>query len=342
MPFPNTTEIARIVGCSQQTVSRILRGKAHLHRAELVEKVTRIAKDHGYRPNLLTSGLLRGKTMTVGMMVPMRDDAFYARMVSGAHNHLSENGFLPLLCYGTSKVSAREQMLRLVDRRVDGFILRPMFEPVDERYLADVIAAKIPVVTVNRPPNPESGLDYVGTDDFLGGQLAARHLLDRGHVRAVYLSMDESRWNPTSPFYKRWQGFEQVFTKSGGIASKILIPAHSLEECAAGFFQASEALSHPNPPTAFFLGFDQLAWGVYKAVRACGRSTPDDVAVVGFSDQAFAAHMDPPLTTVAQNPEQIGMEAAHRLIARIEDSEARANTPYSMLLAPSLRIREST
>lgn len=347
MSFPNTTEIARLVGCSQQSVSRILRGKAHLHSKDLVERVQAAAEAHGYRPNLLTQGLLQGRTMTVGLMVPMRDDAFYARLVSGVHGQLASEGVLPLLSYGTHDVNAREQLLRLIDRRVDGIILRPMFEPVDARYLADVIAAKIPVVAVNRQPDPSAALHFVGTDDREGGRQAARHLLERGHRRAAYLALDPGHFDAMSPFYQRWAGFEEVFEAGGGVAECVLSQAESLAECGAGSIAAEDCLRRPRGerPTAFFLGFDQLAWGVYAAARKLGLSIPGDVAVVGFSDQAFAQFMDPPLTTVAQDPEGIGRTAAKILMEKIESkgsSQSPSEFPVEQFLTPSLVVRQST
>lgn len=340
----STTQIAKEVGCSQQTVSRILNGKAQMHRPELVKKVQQLAKKNDYRPNYLANGLLRGRTQTVGVMVPIRDDAFYSRVVTGIHNELSQANVLPLLSLASERITGKEQILRLIERRVDGIIIRPMFERLDESYLADIKAANIPVVAINRPPDTSVGIDYVGSDDYEGGALAARHLMEFGHKRAAFVYLQTPVSEKKSPIHKRMEGFRDVFEKvEGNIFESVEIAGDSFESSLAGKTNLLEVLGREKSdrPTAIFLAFDQLAWGVYAAANELNLSIPNDISVVGFSDQPFSKFSDPPLTTICQGPEAIGVCAAQLLLDRIE-GRLTQKSPVCNLLKPALNVRKSS
>lgn len=339
----STTQIAREIGCSQQTVSRILNGKAHLHRPELVERVRKIAQSNHYRANHLANGLLRGRTRTVGVVVPMRDDVFYTRVVTGIHNYLASANVLPLLSLATDDLSGKEQILRLVERRVDGIIIRPMFSELDEDYLADVLREKIPVVTVNRPAASALRFDHVASDDAEGGRIAARHFIEFGHQRAAFIAPEEALSDESSPIRQRLEGFSSVFGALPGNSLEVArVPSGQFASSQAGKAPALDLLNRPpaERPTALFLAFDQLAWGVYAAARELDLGIPGDLSVIGFSNQPFARYADPPLTTISQHPEKIGHAAADLLHQRIEGNPdiGEASDHY---LKPTLNSRKS-
>ena len=198
--------IAEEAGVSIMTVSRVLRGKEDVAEATR-ERVLEVAGKYGYRPNLLVRGIQTGKTGTIGVLLPPFPS--YDELLSGIHDELVQADHVPINIWSASdavdqSIDAHEvtQIHRLLDRRVDGVILKPVDEAVSDDYLREVWERGIPLVVVDREL-PRTHADFVGTDDLEGGRIVARHLLGLGHRRLAQFLLGDS----ISTYALRCRGF---------------------------------------------------------------------------------------------------------------------------------------
>jgi DNA-binding LacI/PurR family transcriptional regulator len=340
MPAPSTTEIATATGVSQPTVSRILSGKQHLYADATVEKVLEVAEQLGYRPNLLADGLLRGRSHTVGIMVPFREDGFYSTIVLGAHDYLVEAGNAPLLMLSTPHKAEGVQINAMLDRRVDGVIFRGMAQ----RHPGDALEAfrrqGIPCCSVNRDIAPD--VDVVYTDDAEGARQAADHLLGQGHRHMAFVTWGFAEGAEDAPLQVRYEAFRERVEAAGGTVDVETSPGGARDNLAEQL--VSTVLARTPRPTAIFMGMDHLAFGAYRVARRLELRIPEDLSLVGFADLPTSAQLDPPLTTVRQDPYEIGRRAAEILLDRIDEKHGkkRAAAPYKLALRPELVVRDST
>ena len=324
-------EIARRANVSRTAVSFALNGTGRLDPVTR-QRILAIAEELGYRPNLLVRGIQTGRTQTVGVMI-RADSEFFGKMLTGVQDALAEADYVSIAVSVVPSRSETEQIHRLIDRRVDGVILRPLTGDVSDEYLREVWDRDIPMVTVDTEVPQTQHVDFAGTDDALGGRLAAEHLVGLGHRRLGMLVRPGRHQTP----HVRQEGFERAVAK--------VEDAHCATARAArarGAAEAALALLHQAPrPTAVFVPDDRLAIGVYEAAGRLRLAIPEDLSVVGFADLSFAACLQPPLTTLRQDPCGIGRAAAALLLKRIRGAVVTAD-PCRVRLEPELIVRSST
>jgi LacI family transcriptional regulator len=329
-------DIAKESGVSLKTVSRILSGDVDSHRPETCAVVQDVAARLNYRPNLAAGAVFGRATRTVGIMIPFADDGdFYGRIVKGAHDELVRSNYAPILVLSTPELDLRQQIHSLIDRRVDGILVRPMYERVDEVLLEEVLGRRLPLVIVMRPTEMTGKLDFVGADEYAMGTMAGRHLLERGHRNTAFIGVDstEKPW-PETVTGQRWRGFRDVLRAAGG--SSVL--ACQDRSVAQPIEMVCDLLRLTPRPTAIFAATDRLALDTYAAAARLGLRVPQDLSVIGCGNLVYGAHMTPPLTTCDSHPEQMGAAAAACLIDRIEKKRRK---PVELRIQPTLVERAS-
>lgn len=327
-------DIAQRAQVSQATVSVALGSNGRIAE-ETRQRVLKIAKEMGYRPNLLVQGIQKGRTLTIGVLMSMAGDLFSARMFQGVHDGLIDAGCVPIVLMPTRSVSVLDQLHMLIDRRVDGVILRPEKEALWEKHLDEAIERDTPVVAINTEPEAESPqVDFVGTDDVDGGRQAAEALLAAGHRRLAVITPGSNQ----GTMKQRSEGFEsRVGEQAGTSCVRISLP---WSEEMDGYDAAKELLTINPCPMGVFVTMDQLALGVYRAANEAGINVPHDLSVIGFADNPVASTLSPGLSTMRQQPREIGERAAHLLLRRIQEAENRGPREV-ILLKTELVQRES-
>lgn len=326
--------IAQRLGVSMMTVSAALNGKPGVSEATR-QRIQTVADELRYRPNKLVLAIRSGRSGVIGVMISPSSD-FAGAVVRGIHDELVANGSLPLLHFhGGGPVAEPDTdelayIHRLLDQRVDGIILWPSDESVPDLYLREVWERGIPLVCVDRQLS-FTHADFVGTDDEIGGRLAAEHLLGLGHRRLVHLGGQRI----VGTYEGRREGFERAVAQCRG-GQCVTVEAH-LDDLATA---AREVLAHK--PTAVFAASDVMVPPLYEAARAAGLSLPRDLSIVGFADLAIASVMWPPLTTLRQDAMEMGRQAARAMLRRLDGSVPIGDQPVSLRLPPKLIIRGST
>ena len=327
--------IASEAGVSMMTVSRALRG-ANDVSPKTRERILEIADRLNYTPNMLVTGIRTGRTQTIGVMMPVTSE-FYGRVIAGVHDHLAEQNYAMMLSNTAVHVSHdgtvdQQHLQRLVERRVDGVIFRPSDDGATDTHFEELRKRNIPLVVIDRFL-PKAHCDFVGTDDYMGGTLAAHHLLDLGHRRVAHLAGPDF----VSTARRRRRGFEDTIHDARADCQVIALQGfHDVEG-------VTSLLQQKKLPTAVFCANDDTAADLCRMARHAGLRIPRDLSVVGFADLAIARQLDPALTTIRQNPEEIGRRAASLILEALgHNGSAKKRSHENVQLAPTLIVRDST
>ena len=320
--------IAEQAGVSVMTVSRVLTGKGSAS-AKTTALIQGIAKDMKYRPNRLVRGIQTGRSGMVGVILPA-DLGYYKNLLVGAHDYFAAKdcGVITSLVQGNMGEEAitdeRGKLHRLVDLRADGVILRPVNEEASSAYFEELIERAIPMVVVDRRLS-DYKCDFVGTDDYLGGQMAAEHMLRRQPKRVLVCSASEV----LRTSYERVRGF-----RDGLKASGVEVVEHAFGHFYAAQSDMEKVLKEQGRLDGIFCVGDMLAIRCLRILEQMGVSVPGDVGVIGFGNLGLPGDYGARLTTFEQNPHEVGRQAAKLLYSRIGQ---KGKSPVrQQLIAPTL------
>lgn len=271
----------------------------------------------GYEPDLLAQSLRRGATMTIGFVVGDISNPLLAQIVLGAETKLRSAGYSMLLTNsGNDPDLDAEHISLLRRRRVDGLLL----SLADDEAAATTAAlekAEVPCVLIDRDL---PGLDSAGavrSDHAAGIEAAAKHLIGLGHKR-IGLVNGNPRVRPTK---ERERVLRRVVRPYPGVVAMVRSGAYS---AAHGEAATASLLSAKEPVTAIIAGGNQILGGVLRAMHAAGVSAPADVSLVTCDDVPLAEFLDPPIATIARDPEEMGTAAAEMLLDQLGGRPARS------------------
>ena len=324
--------LSRHLGLSAAAISRVL-NRAPAARSippATQERIFAAARQFNYRPNILARSLRRGRSMTVGVLVPEVSEGYTTLVLAGLEQGLLQAGYFFFLLshHHREELVTRSQSMML-ERAVDGLVAIDTLLPS---------RTSLPTVTVSCPGMHE-GVTNIALNHLHAADLAIKHLAGLGH-RRVAIIKGQSFSSDTEP---RWAAIRRAAENAGLTLDEKLIaqidgdaPGHE-----PGYFAAQRLLASNVSFTALFAFNDVSAIGAIRALRDAGLRVPQDVSVVGFDDVQSAAFQNPPLTTVRQPLRTMGMVAAETIVRQI--SASPQHPPMKQLvMEPELVIREST
>lgn len=320
-------DIAREAGVSPSTVSRVLTGSTPV-APQKREAVLAVVDSLHYRPNAVAQGLARGRSWAVGVLTPDIAPPYYGQILKGIEQGLLGTGYHPVFASGSPVDAARRALDLLVSLRVDALVV--VGGQIPDEDILDV-AARMPLVAIARSlPGLEHRCLHVANVE--GAYEATRHLIRLGHRRIAHLT-----GLPTHPHsQERIEGYRRALRDAGLPEDPNLIVEGDFGE-GPGVAGVEALIARKVRFTALFAGNDEIAAGAQLALFHHGLMVPGDVSIVGFDDQPSSAFCTPPLTTVRQPVEEMGIAAAQallRLLAREDVSLPSFGT--------ELIIREST
>lgn len=320
--------VASACGVSPSTVSRILNGTAVVSPKKR-EAVDRAIAALGFIPNPVARGLAGGRTLSIGVVTQAIDSPFYGVSLRGIEEALGHVGYSPLFVSGHWNADEEKRCIDvLLSRRVDGLIILTGRSSDEALRRVSKVA---PVVVTGRDLSGPN-LHSLNFNNFKGAQLATHHLLSLGHRRIAFIAGDLGHPDAV----ERMRGYRAAL-KSAGIAfsNALVLPGNYLEE--SGQMAAERLIDSREEFSAIFAANDQMAFGAALALHRRGIRVPDNVSLVGFDDQAGAAHSIPPLTTIHQGALELGQIAASCLLQMLA-----GQTPTAVMQEPRLVIRGST
>ncbi|MCE7002706.1 LacI family transcriptional regulator [Kibdelosporangium philippinense] len=323
-------EVARRARVSKATVSRVLNNKGDVDAATAI-RVREVIAATGYTPSARAVGLAKGRTQTVGMLVPGLTWPWMGDVLQGVADVLEAKGYGLLLNTVNRGAESLTQFRKHVSANAfDGLLL---VEPPDTlSYLSSLHESGFPMVMIDdRGHHPE--FPSVATSNWEGAASAAQHLLNAGRKHLAVVT-GPGQFGCTRD---RTDGFQATVDKSGiPVDPRLLVEGDFTRDGGRDAFQS--ILDSGATVDGVFAQNDLMAVGVLDALRAAGRSVPDDVAVIGFDDIPVAAHTQPALTTVRQPSREMGEAAALMLLSRLA-GEALPEEPQ--IIPTSLVVRES-
>ncbi|MEY4323266.1 MAG: hypothetical protein RL410_1047 [Actinomycetota bacterium] len=316
-PKPKATysEIAKVAGVSEATVSRVLNGDARVH-PDRVKRVRKAVEKLGYTKNRSAAALASGRTGLIAIVIEddlgVFADPFWATVSSGVSRVLMENELQTLLLVTQSNKVEGPVSRYLDSGEVDGAIF---FQMHRDSLVKSLSRHGLPVVVVGAP-HKDSGLVYVDVDQRGGGHIATAHLFDQGCTRVATITGDIG----ATAGRRRLDGFLDACSENGYRTPKQFIQ-HGDYSFESGVAAMAKLLALKNRPDGVFCANDLMAAGALTALENAGMTCPDDVRIVGFDDSLVAQTARPQLTSVRQDIAALGETAATLMIKILQEEE---------------------
>ncbi len=330
--MPTIKDVAQRAKVSVGTVSAAL-NKTKYVSPVLMERILKAVDELGYRADGIARSLKRGKTDLIGLIVDDLNNLFYVELLEQIELEARKKGYSVLLCQSGGDVSTERAYLDILEKyRVDGLIwsMAGKAEDYEARYGGTF---PVPLVLVDRISPSFGAFDHVVLNNNAAGRQAADYLLDLGHRQIVLLNGPDY----LSVAHERRTGFEEGLLARGVEIDEGLVISNSFHEQEA--FEACCDLLRQRPDvTAIIAASGVLFVAALRALKACKRSCPEDVSVVGIDDFPLANLMTPAVTVVAQPVKRMGQVAFELLMRRMEAPET---STIHRMLEPSLIVRGS-
>ncbi|QOR71620.1 LacI family DNA-binding transcriptional regulator [Ruania alkalisoli] len=330
---PVMTDVAQRAGVSQKTVSRVVRGEANVSDA-VRERVNAAIAELGFRPNAAARALVSKRSNAVGILTPATALYGPSAELLGLERAAGRAGLAVLIASaeGGDAQTVTAAIRRLVDSGVDGLLMGSLLtsEGVDETELHGK-----PAVVVGDPPEGMH-LPAAVTDQKAGARAAIEHLLTLGH-RTVHHLAGPAAWHSAAARTEAWQ---QALRAAG---RPLTTPAMGDWTSRSGYELGRRLAADPDV-TAVFVGNDQMAIGLLRALTEAGRRVPEDVSVVGFDDIPDAEYLPVPLTTVKQDFQELADRAVEMFTSLVDEGATNHADHHDdrLIVTPELVVRRST
>jgi len=328
------SDVARLAGVAVGTVSNVL------NRPEIVapatrERVEAAIAELSFVPNGVARQLRAGTITTVGAILLDIRNPFFTEVARGIEDRLALDDHTLMLASSDDDPAREAKYLRLFEEHgVVGMLVVPTTQDLD--HLQRLQRRGVRVVLLDAPSSLDE-ISSVSVDDQAGGAMAARHLLDRGHRRIVFLNGPHS----IRQCADRRAGVDLAVREAGLDPADVVHEVTLTSLDAAGgdaALRALVAVADGQPPEAVFCVNDLVAVGVQRSLRLLGGTALlERVAVVGYDDIDIASELAVPLTSVRQPTHEMGFRAAELLLARGDEAAVE-----HVVFQPELIVRASS
>ena len=329
-------DIAKSLNITASTVSRALNGHTAISDATRIA-VAKTAKKLKYHPNRIATSLRLGKTKIIGIIIPSAEINFFGTVVHGIEKVASENGYNVLLYQSNEQSDFEKKGVETFLRaRVDGVLASISKETKNLSHYKEIKERGVPLILFDRV-NEDIGVPSVVVDDYFGAFNATQHLIDQGCKRIAHVAGQQH----VGIFKKRLKGYLDCLRKNKFPVDRSLI-SYGKVSIQSGTECMDELLQQPAIPDGVFAVEDFTALGVMQSLKNAGKKIPEEVAVIGFANEAFGKYITPSLSTVDQQTIKMG-EAAAKLFFELSGKKTFYTPhPRKTVLEPVLIFRESS
>lgn len=328
-------DIAKTLNIHHSTVSRALRNRPDV-KADTRRLVLETAKKLDYQPNALAQNLKKQRTNSIGVIVPEIKHNFFAAFISGVEDIAYNKGYVILLSQSNEDMEREVLNTRaLVSNHVAGLIVSISQTTDNSDHFKLFLDRGGALVFFDRIC-PELDTSKVTVDDYAGAFKATEHLIKRGYRKIGHLGGTRK----ISITEARYEGFLAALQKYNIKINKSYIQFHGFHEIN-GKEGMKSLLGLTDRPEAIFAINDPVALGAYEAIKEQGLKIPQDMAIVGFSNNPSSAVVSPALTTINQPAYEMGQKSAELLIEQIENGKEEYVVKHE-ILNTNLIVRQST
>jgi LacI family transcriptional regulator len=303
---PSLQDVAKAAKLSPATVSRYLNGSLSLP-AETADRINTAIARLKYRPNPHARSLSRGRSDTLGLVIPDIANPFFSRLAAAVESRADEKGLGLMLCSSLNRPERELDYIERLQRNfVDGLLIAT--NHLDDGKLAAAINEAPNIVLLDEDV-PGANVPKVFSDNLQGGMLAARHIIDAGHRKLAFIGGPENIMSSR----ERASGFRD------GADGEAEIVAEMFGEYTIAFGRQAMAdlLDRRADITAIFVAADEILFGMLDVLRERDIRIGQDLSVVTFDDAGPLAFFDPPVTAIRQSIEDIARQALDLLLSRL-------------------------
>lgn len=326
-------DLAQELGISISTVSRALKDHPDIS-PEMTAKIKKLAEERNYSPNPLAMGLLKQQTKMIGVIVPDIVTHFYSSIISGIESVAKERGYYILISSSNESFEKEaESVNNLLKTRVEGLIVCLSQETNTSEHFDVLIKNEIPLVFFDRVCMTDK-VPTVVANNIHAARSVTRHFYEIGCRRIAYIAGPEH----LNISKERTEGYLQGLKECGLPFDESLLERCNLSAEEAKI-AAQRLLDLPQKPDAIFGINDTVAFAAMKEIKCRGLKIPNDIALVGFTDEFHATVVEPALTSITHPTFEIGQEAARLFFELIDNPKTN---PLQRVLNTKLIIRKSS
>ena len=314
MKHSTIVDIAKKLKLSPSTISRALSDHPDI-KNETKERVRKIAREMKYTPNTIAQSLKRNRTNTIGVLVPEIEHDFFSSAISGIEEVAYQAGYAIIVCQSNENFE-REVINTnvLVNQRVAGIIVSISQSTKSGDHFQDVIKRKIPLVFFDRVCDDVVASKVI-IDDYMSSFNAVTYLIGKGYKRIAHFAGPKE----LGICVKRRKGYADALTKKGFDVMDGFVRYGGLHE-KDGYDSMDALLKEGKMPDAIFAVNDPVAIGAFQRIGEAKLRIPEDIAIIGISNNKITSLVNPQLTTINQPSFEMGRKAAEILMSIIDDS----------------------
>ena len=304
-------DLARQLGVSIATVSRALRSSPEIGQ-EMQERVKSLAKELNYRPNPFARSLRHEAPKVIGVVVPNLVSHFYSAVLDGIEQQAASQGYSVLSANSHEDVEAEVRAIdNFIDLHVEGIIACLTQETTDYRHFQEIAEMGIPLVFFARTCLPELFSSVKANGDEAAYE-ATRHLIQTGSRRIAFVGGP----NHLDMVVRRKHGYLEALRDAKIPIDRTLVACGKID-----FDVASQAvrslLERPDRADAILAFNDIITFAAFNTIGQMGLRIPDDVAIIGFTDDVHAEYVTPRLSAIADQSTLMGETACRLLLANV-------------------------
>lgn len=328
-------DIATKLEISSATVSRGLQDHPAINK-NTKKKIQDAARELGYRHNNFASNLRKQKTNTIGVIVHELNSNFITSVLAGIEKVTTEAGYDIIIAH-SSESSEKEaaNALNLFHKRVDGLIASLAFDTKTLEHFNHFEEKGIPVIFFDRVEEKGDSTKVI-IDNYKCGYQATQHLIEQGCKRIVLVTANLKR----NVYAQRYKGYSDALFDNNIELNKELVLIKDLSE-QCGVEAAQEIIKMKPLPDGAFITNDFSAAVCMQTLKDYGIRIPDDIAIVGFNNDAISKIVEPQLTTIHYPGIDMGEIAARNLINHLQGLSNIKHT-QTIVVRSELIVRKSS
>lgn len=306
-----TKQLAEICGVSRGTVDRALNNRPGIH-PDLRAKILETAEKLGYRPNYLAQSLVKGRTMTLGVIVFDLHNRFFAQLINSIESRAKEDGYFVYLTLTDKDLDVEKACIdHLVSRKVDALILCSV--GYGSEYAQYLKSLSIPIVTVTNQISED--LPFLSINDYNAMKDAVSFVLDKGYQEIIYVS-PALKYRGQLNIYAQEQRFKGASETLRSVGKDILVIGDTNINAALDKMQFNR-----DKKTAIICSNDIYALKILNYLKERNVRVPEDVGLMGFDNIDTLEYVSPKLSTVAYPLDKIGQKAVEFLMDSLEGND---------------------
>ena len=328
-------DLASALNLSIATVSRALKNDPVVNK-QTKKKIFDLAEKMEYRTNHFARNLRSQHTNTIGIIVHELNSNFINSVLAGVEKVTTEAGYDLIIAHSSeSYIKEVANAKNLFEKRVDGLIASLSFDSKNLDHFKVFKDKGVPVIFFDRVEQ-EGNNTVVVIDNYKCGYQATQHLIEQGCKRIVHITSNLKR----NVYSERFKGYKEALSDNGIAYDEKLLMINDLSE-KAGIESAMQILKMDPLPDAAFITNDFVAAVCMRTLKENAIKIPEDIAIVGFNNDAICTLVEPSLTTINYPGIDVGEVAARNLVNHLKGIGNIQNT-NTIIIRSNLIVRKSS